>query len=1204
MNGVYFYGAYIKDVIVENNNITVTNGNVIDAKIGGVFIDKISFYDTANETSIIVYSNRITVKSGKVAGAAVGCYTYWDNDSKSLDFDYSEIYSKNIINVLNSGKTAETDGIYSAGGKLLYEYNNISVSGPTYSTGIKTTNLQQEAVINNTTVNAKNMAPSSTDATGCYGVWFWSTGADKLLISDCNISATAKGNVPTTAVFFRDTSKIPDVEIDNSILTTSSSENDSWSGALYLMFVKDVTITNSTIASSNSGVVMKNFDGKVSLENTKVKSKNNCISLSYCTNQTVYVSPESIFECTGTDGVVNEGTSVAWNNLKGCSFVKKDGKEYSSPVFSEISYVKMVDAHPVKVSIKENYIEGAKLLSFNGSLEAVIDIPEGYEKTSTFHIWRKDGESDVIATSKTVTGKTFSSSTGSHTAELTVTVSYVPVGTTPGDNSKLITRTVTVAKDVTIHPEIILLANKPGDSDQSGAFADGSKEKTIVTKEATLTNIVIPENPEKSGYLFTCWHNASNGYCQLGSDSNFWLFSGSKIYASYVPEGYYVKNTSTGEVITTLNKDGKSYQLPDEQYTGYAIKPTSYQLYYGLVPLSDIYTHTTYVPDETVVILGKGTTKTTYKNCTNVGEGTITIKSVSKKYKGTITLKFNIVPSHIVKASDSSVVSYTGKDISYTPTLYNKERKEAGETITLKKGKDFSIEKITFVDGSEEKKVTKIKSAGTYNIYYKGSKNYANDSDVVKLTVTEVYTPISKTTISVSDYVYDGNKCSGNVSVTYGATTLVSGKDYRLMYRTKGKGTFTNSAPTEVGTYEVQIVGRPIGGSGYIGTVTKEFKITGIDISKWSIPFTNDVSKLTYDTLTKFGEAFAFSDFKDKDGEPVTYSVSYAMGKKTYSSGDEIQAGKVTISVKGTGKYYGTIKKTVTVKTLNIATASKVVGTKYTEGKVSVYTDNGFSAEYSSKGAELDFDLQYGYGDSNTTRLLHSSDYKVSYKNNKKIGKASMTIKGKGNLTGSLTVSFIVVPASLGDNNMGAYVTDRAPSKKAGDYTTSVSVCKIGEKDLKSGTDYTLTYMDDKGTILDKKSKIKAGQTITVVATGKGNYTGSITRTFDVYKASISGMTAKVKDQRIQEIGADWYNYRGQPYANTYVRITSKDITVSDKTYGTLVYGRDFKIVEYSNNTTAGTAYVTIRGIGEFTGTKKVAFTIKKSDISKKASNY
>lgn len=43
-------------------------------------------------------------------------------------------------------------------------------------------------------------------------------------------------------------------------------------------------------------------------------------------------------------------------------------------------------------------------------------------------------------------------------------------------------------------------------------------------------------------------------------------------------------------------------------------------------------------------------------------------------------------------------------------------------------------------------------------------------------------------------------------------------------------------------------------------------------------------------------------------------------------------------------------------------------------------------------------------------KLVKGTDYTLSYKNNKEIGEATITVKGKGNYTGSKTINFNVVP--------------------------------------------------------------------------------------------------------------------------------------------------------------------------------------------------
>ena len=129
---------------------------------------------------------------------------------------------------------------------------------------------------------------------------------------------------------------------------------------------------------------------------------------------------------------------------------------------------------------------------------------------------------------------------------------------------------------------------------------------------------------------------------------------------------------------------------------------------------------------------------------------------------------------------------------------------------------------------------------------------------------------------------------------------------------------------------------------------------------------------------------------------------------------------------------------------------------------------------------------------------------------------------------------------------------------------------KLNGKTLKNGTDYTVSYSNN----------TKVG-TATVKITGKGNYTGSVSKTFkiknDFKKATISGISNK--------------SYTGK---NITQSVTVK---FSGKT---LKNGTDYT-VSYSSNKNVGTATVKIAGKGSYTGTITKTFKINpaKQEIQK-----
>ena len=133
----------------------------------------------------------------------------------------------------------------------------------------------------------------------------------------------------------------------------------------------------------------------------------------------------------------------------------------------------------------------------------------------------------------------------------------------------------------------------------------------------------------------------------------------------------------------------------------------------------------------------------------------------------------------------------------------------------------------------------------------------------------------------------------------------------------------------------------------------------------------------------------------------------------------------------------------------------------------------------------------------NGKTLKNGTDYTVSYSNNTKVGTAKVTITGKGNYTGSVSKTY-----SIKNNFKKATVSGISTKAFTGkDITQSITV-KYNGKTLKNGTDYTVSYSNNK----------KIG-IATVKIAGKGSYTGTVTKTFKINpaKQEIQKLTAKSK---------------------------------------------------------------------------------------------
>ena len=133
----------------------------------------------------------------------------------------------------------------------------------------------------------------------------------------------------------------------------------------------------------------------------------------------------------------------------------------------------------------------------------------------------------------------------------------------------------------------------------------------------------------------------------------------------------------------------------------------------------------------------------------------------------------------------------------------------------------------------------------------------------------------------------------------------------------------------------------------------------------------------------------------------------------------------------------------------------------------------------------------------NGKTLKNGTDYTVSYSNNTKVGTAKVTIKGKGNYTGSVSKTY-----SIKNNFKKATVSGISTKAFTGKNITQSITVKYNGKTLKKGTDYTVSYSNNK----------KVG-TATVKIAGKGSYTGTVTKTFKINpaKQEIQKLTAKSK---------------------------------------------------------------------------------------------
>ena len=210
----------------------------------------------------------------------------------------------------------------------------------------------------------------------------------------------------------------------------------------------------------------------------------------------------------------------------------------------------------------------------------------------------------------------------------------------------------------------------------------------------------------------------------------------------------------------------------------------------------------------------------------------------------------------------------------------------------------------------------------------------------------------------------------------------------------------------------------------------------------------------------------------------------------------------------------------------------------------------------------------------NGKTLKNGTDYTVSYSNNTKVGTAKVTITGKGNYTGSVSKTY-----SIKNNFKKATVSGISTKAFTGKNITQSITVKYNGKTLKKGTDYTVSYSNNKSI-----------GTATVKIAGKGSYTGTITKTFKINPAKQEIQKLKAKSKAFfvdwaQKGSATGYEIQ---YATNSKFTSAKKVTITnnktDKVTVSKLSGKKKYYVRVRSYTTVkGTKYY-----GAWSATKSV----------------
>lgn len=547
-----------------------------------------------------------------------------------------------------------------------------------------------------------------------------------------------------------------------------------------------------------------------------------------------------------------------------------------------------------------------------------------------------------------------------------------------------------------------------------------------------------------------------------------------------------------------------------------------------------------------------------YSNNVNAGTGTITITGkgiYGGSVKKTFTIKKLGISASAVSGTGNKV--YTGSAIKPVPAV-----KVGGRT--LKNGTDFTV---SYKNNTEP---------GTATLKVTGKGNYSGSvSKTFKITARA----INDVEVTVPDTVFTGEQVRPDVVVSYGSYQFISDSDYTLSFKDN----------INIGTASVVVTGK----NHLSGSRTVTFPIEKADISNTEIAVKN--ATFTGSAI-KSGVDVRLGNVTLKEG--THYTLSYK---------NNVNAGTAQVTISGKGSLEGAVTKSFTIAKADISKASISASGTYAPDGVKI-TINAKFGNYTLKSSDYSFTAPTAAGEQTLTisgngnfsgkttvkcnvakadianaksslslstdgkgytvtviydgvLLTQNKDYKVAVTESGT--GVSAVITGIGNYGGTATISGISNELEAFEN---AVVTIGKVTYNGTAQLPSVTV-KIGSVTLKSGTDYILSAYDN----------TNAG-TATAVITGKGKYEGAEKKTqFKIAPAAISSASISCEDQI----------YTGQGVTAQPV------VTFNGKT---LALGVDYYISGYSNIVNVGTATVTVKGKGNFTGTAKGTFRIVKQD--------
>ena len=592
-------------------------------------------------------------------------------------------------------------------------------------------------------------------------------------------------------------------------------------------------------------------------------------------------------------------------------------------------------------------------------------------------------------------------------------------------------------------------------------------------------------------------------------------------------QGNYSVTYATGTLtITSQSIDpGKDPEKPNPDYTGAKVNSPSDAVYDG-----EEHKWIPTVTDKADKKLEAGTDYTveySTKNFKDVGTIDVTITGIGN-YTGTVTRTYKITPKSVTVTADDKTKVFGEKDPKLTATVAGTLGEDTVKyDVAREAGENVGKYTITPSGKAEQ---------GNYSVTYA--------TGTLTITKAETMTLTPELTGKNAEKVYDSKPLSGGAKATVTEGTTIT-------YSTDGGKTWSETLPsiTNVGTLNVKA--KAVNKNYEDATVEYTLKVTRkavtVTANDKTKVFGEKDPKLTATVAGTLGEDTVKYDVAREAGENVgkytitpsgkaeqgNYSVTYATGTLTITKAETMTltpelTGKnaekvydskplsggakatvtegttITYSTDGGKTWSETLPSITNVGTLNVK--AKAVNKNYEDATVEytlkvtrkavTVTANDKTKVFGEKDPKLTATVAGTLGEDTVK-------YDVAREAGENVGKYTITPSGKaeqGNYsvtyaTGTLTITSQSIdpgkdPEKPNPDYTGAKVNSPSDAVYDGEEHKWIpTVTDKADKKLEAGTDYTVEY---------STKNFKDVGTVEVTITGKGNYSGTVKRSYKV----------------------------------------------------------------------------------------------------------